>query len=69
MDLMNPLQAHDLHRRRWMMFVDGENFTIRGQKVAKAEMSHSTKASFSNEIRSCGFLASRPARTWRRATT
>jgi hypothetical protein len=24
----------DLHLRRWMMFVDGENFTIRAQKVA-----------------------------------
>jgi hypothetical protein len=27
----------DFHRRRWMMFVDGENFTVRGQAVAKRE--------------------------------
>jgi uncharacterized LabA/DUF88 family protein len=29
--------ADDFHRGRWMMFVDGENFAIRGQRVAKAE--------------------------------
>ena len=31
------VQPDDLHRRRWIMFVDGENFTIRGQRVADAE--------------------------------
>src|SRR5882672_6406219 len=31
------LRPDDLHRRRWMMFIDGENFTIRGQSVAAAE--------------------------------
>jgi uncharacterized LabA/DUF88 family protein len=27
----------DPHLRRWMLFVDGENFTIRAQKVAKGK--------------------------------
>jgi uncharacterized LabA/DUF88 family protein len=27
----------DPHLRRWMMFIDGENFTIRAQKVAAAK--------------------------------
>ena len=27
----------DPHLRRWMMFVDGENFTIRAQELAKAK--------------------------------
>jgi uncharacterized LabA/DUF88 family protein len=31
------LSADDIHRRRWMMFVDGENLTLRAQAVAKAE--------------------------------
>lgn len=30
-----PLPS-DPHLRRWMLFVDGENFTIRAQKVAEA---------------------------------
>lgn len=28
--------TNDPHLRRWMLFVDGENFTIRAQKVAEA---------------------------------
>jgi hypothetical protein len=35
--LSGAAQAEDIHRRRWMMFVDGENFTFRGQAVARAE--------------------------------
>jgi NYN domain len=31
-----PATADDLTRRRWMLFVDGENLTIRGQAVAKS---------------------------------
>jgi hypothetical protein len=31
------ISAEDLHRRRWMMFVDGENLTARAQAVATAE--------------------------------
>jgi hypothetical protein len=30
-------QPADYYLRRWMLFVDGENFTIRGQEVAKLE--------------------------------
>jgi len=29
------LKPGDLHQRRWMMFLGGENFTARGQAVAK----------------------------------
>jgi hypothetical protein len=29
------LLSHQPHDRRWMMFVDGENFTIRSQIFAK----------------------------------
>ena len=28
------LQRHDPHLRRWMAFVDGENLTLRGQRIA-----------------------------------
>jgi uncharacterized LabA/DUF88 family protein len=31
------LTADDIHRRRWMLFVDGENFAIRGRAVADKE--------------------------------
>ena len=31
------LRPEHLHQRRWMMFVDGENFVVRGQAVARAE--------------------------------
>jgi hypothetical protein len=40
-DLTRPLGEQlvpvlrDLNTRRWMLFVDGENFTIRGQELAK----------------------------------
>lgn len=30
------VQPEDLHLARWMMFVDGENFTMRAQEVAAA---------------------------------
>jgi hypothetical protein len=33
--LSQPPSAPDPHWRRWMMFVDGENLTIRGQEFAK----------------------------------
>lgn len=29
-----PATATDIHRRRWMLFVDGENLATEGQKVA-----------------------------------
>jgi hypothetical protein len=33
---IQTVQPEDLHLARWMLFVDGENFTIRGQEVAAA---------------------------------
>ena len=30
-----PIRALDLWRKRWMLFVDGENFTMRAQALAK----------------------------------
>ena len=34
---MNLILPSDPHLRRWMLFVDGENFTIRAQKVVASE--------------------------------
>src|SRR5918997_4001005 len=33
-EISNPI---DPHLRRWMLFVDGENFTCRAQQVAKSQ--------------------------------
>jgi len=33
----NPSKMVDPHLRRWMLFVDGENFTIRGQRLSESE--------------------------------
>ena len=33
----NPSKMVDPHLRRWMLFVDGENFTVRGQRLSESE--------------------------------